>query len=188
MSLWTNVDEAAGKPKHLNTADKAKTFGVSLAEAQTPDNIAKGLNTPGWVQHVTYTDAQGNTRNKSVVLAAFSTLTSDAADDSVVIDPVITIGTQPTNQTGADGDGISFSVAATANNGAPVTYMWQFLEPAGTWEDSTISNPGWATGQLTDTIAFTASALRDGYSFRCVVSTEGAADVTSNAVTFTLTV
>lgn len=86
MSLWTMVDEAAGKPKYLNTADKAATYGVDVTEAQVASNIAKGINTPGWVKYTTYTDAQGNTRHKAETLVAASSMTGDAADDSVVAD------------------------------------------------------------------------------------------------------
>jgi hypothetical protein len=32
MALWTNVDEEAGKPKYLSSADKAKTFGMDTTE------------------------------------------------------------------------------------------------------------------------------------------------------------
>ena len=32
MALWTNVDEEAGKPKYLSSADKALTFGMDTTE------------------------------------------------------------------------------------------------------------------------------------------------------------
>ena len=32
MPLWTNTDNEAGKPKHLSAADKALTYGASVAE------------------------------------------------------------------------------------------------------------------------------------------------------------
>ena len=51
---------------------------------------SKGINTPGWTRYNTYTDAQGNTRNKVEVLVASSSYTaavmSDAADDATVAD------------------------------------------------------------------------------------------------------
>ena len=77
MALWGNQDQAADKPKYLNTADKAATVGVDVAEAQTSANVNKGINTPGWVQYSTYTDGQGNTRHKSEVLVAMSSMTGD---------------------------------------------------------------------------------------------------------------
>ena len=67
-----------------------KVFGVNETEAGVASNIAKGLNTPGWVRYNTYTDAQGNTRHKSEVLVAAGSftaaVTSDAADDATVAD------------------------------------------------------------------------------------------------------
>ena len=70
--------------------NSSKVFGVNVTEAGVASNIAKGLNTPGWVRYNTYTDAQGNTRNKSEVLVAAGSFTaavsSDAADDATVAD------------------------------------------------------------------------------------------------------
>lgn len=83
MALWGNVDQAADKPKYLSTAEKALTSGISSAEAALASNKAKGVQHPGWVRNVTYTDAQGNTRNKTETLVAMSSLTSDNnADDT----------------------------------------------------------------------------------------------------------
>lgn len=186
MALWTSVDEEAGKPKNLISTEKLDTYGISLAEATTPANISKGINTPGWVKYTTYDDAQGETRHKVEVLVAARSMANDGDDDDVAVDPVITIATQPVSVTAAAEDEVSFSVEASINNGGTLTYVWQFLEPEGTWEDSTSTNPGWATGQLTDTITLTADVARDGYQFRCVVSSTGAANVTSDEVTLTV--
>jgi hypothetical protein len=67
-----------------------KVFGVNETEAAVASNRAKGLKASGWVRYNTYTDAQGNTRNKSEILVAAggftAAVTSDAADDAVVAD------------------------------------------------------------------------------------------------------
>lgn len=72
------------------SGNSSKVFGIDETEAKVASNIAKGLNTPGWVRYTTYTDAQGNTRNKSEVLVAggsfTAAVTGDAADDAVVAD------------------------------------------------------------------------------------------------------
>lgn len=73
MSLWSTTD----KPKYLSTAEKALTIGVSNDEAQLAANKAKGVQHPGWVRNVTYTDAQGRTRNKTETLVAMGTIPSD---------------------------------------------------------------------------------------------------------------
>ena len=88
MALWGKTDTANDKPQYLSTADKAATVGVDKDEAQVANNIAKGINTPGWVKYSTYTDGNGNTRHKSEVLVAFSSMTGDAADDAIVEDPL----------------------------------------------------------------------------------------------------
>jgi hypothetical protein len=94
MSLWTNRDEEAGKPKYILAADKSKVYGVSNQEAGVASNKAKGLKTPGWTKYTTYTDANGTVRHKSEVLVTLNDMVGDApdatptgtADDAVVAD------------------------------------------------------------------------------------------------------
>jgi hypothetical protein len=73
-------------PKYVPAAQITEIFGVDTTEAQVASNRAKGLDTPGWVRHVTYTDMHGATRTKNEVLVAFSSITGDAPDDSTVAD------------------------------------------------------------------------------------------------------
>lgn len=190
MALWSNTDAAASKPKYLSDDEKTATLGVSVDEAQDSGNVAKGLNTPGWVKYSTYTDANGNTRHKSEVLVAFSSLTGD--NDTIDPDPVITIGTQPANLTMIGGGIVTFAVAATATRSATLSYAWEFSEDSGaTWENT---QPGWATGFNTNTITIADSSVDlgggayglNGYQFRVVVSATGATSVTSNAATLTV--
>jgi hypothetical protein len=72
------------------SGNSSKVFGVNVTEAAVAANIAKGLNTPGWVRYNTYTDSAGATRNKSEVLVAAGSFTvavaGDAADDATVAD------------------------------------------------------------------------------------------------------
>jgi hypothetical protein len=73
-------------PKYIPTAQITEIFGVDTTEAQVVANKAKGIDTPGWVRHVTYTDMHGSTRTKTEVLVAMSSITGDAPDDSTVAD------------------------------------------------------------------------------------------------------
>jgi hypothetical protein len=73
-------------PKYVPAAQITEIFGVDTTEAQVVANRAKGLDTPGWVRHVTYTDMHGSTRTKTEVLVAMSSITGDAPDDSTVAD------------------------------------------------------------------------------------------------------
>ena len=178
MALWSNTDAENSKPKNLTTAEKNATLGVSVDEAQTAGNISKGINTPGWVKYTTYTDAQGNTRNKSEVLVAMATITGD--NDTIDPDPVITIGTQPANLTVANGAPAEFTVAATATRGATLSYLWQ----VSTDDGSTWTNLSAAT---TATLTFEEVVLADdGNQYRVIVSATGATSVTSSVATLTV--
>lgn len=181
MALWGNTDTAGDKPKYLNATDKSATVGVSVAEAQDPVNIAKGINTPGWVKTQTYTDAQGNVRNKNEVLVSFSSLTGDS--DTLPPLPTITIGTQPANAAALEGETATFTVAATATGGATLSYQWQKSDDAGANWSSILG----ATSATYTTAALTV-ADDDADQFRVVVSgTLGATPVTSTAATLTVT-
>ena len=97
MALWGNVDNVAGtnKPKFVaqdgngtigNSAGVAITYGVDAVEENVVSNKAKGMQHAGWVRRLSYTDAQGNVRNKTETLVAMGSITGDANDDSVVAD------------------------------------------------------------------------------------------------------
>jgi hypothetical protein len=178
MALWSNTDAEASKPKYLNAADKAATLGVDVAEAQLKANKDKGVQHPGWVKTTTYTDAQGNTRNKTETLVAMSSITGD--NDTIDPDPVITIGTQPANLTVVDGEPAQFTVAATATRGATLSYLWQVSTDGTTW-----TNLPAATSA---TLAFPEVVLADdGNQYRVIVSATGATSVTSSVATLTVT-
>jgi hypothetical protein len=92
MSLWSNTDAADSKPKYLSDAEKALTAGVSVEEAGVAANKAKGVQHPGWVRNVTYTDANGNVRNKTETLVAMGSMVQAGGD--LVADDT-TIGVDP---------------------------------------------------------------------------------------------
>lgn len=184
MALWGNIDQADNKPKYLTTADKNATVGVSVSEAQQPINRNKGINTPGWVKYVTYTDAQGNTRHKTETLVAMGGvpgLTGDAADDTVAADP-ITISVQPANQSAIQGATATFSVTAATTPVTTLSYQWQKSDDAGvTWNAIVgATSASYTTGALT-----VAADNNDRY--RVVISATGRANVTSNSATLTVT-
>jgi hypothetical protein len=198
MALWGKVDQAADKPKYLTTAEKALTYGVSEAEAQLPANKAKGVAHAGWVKTATYTDSGSVVRNKTEVLVAMSSISGDnnADDTKIGIDPVITIDEQPTGATFELGneDTITYTVEASVNNGGALTYAWAFSEDSGSTWDS--EQPGWATGFNTATMTIPnadvdlggGAGSLDGYLFRCVVSSAGAASVTTDEVNIAIAV
>lgn len=187
MALWSNTDADASKPKHLSdtlrnnqsVSDKDATLGVDVSEAKTSANIAKGLNTPGWVTYTTYTDAQGVTRHKSEVLVAMSSMTGDG--DTLA--PEITITVQPVDVSVVEGETATFSVTATKTGDGSLTYQWQKAESTNL---STYSNITGATAASYTTPA-TVLATDNGDKYRVVVSLVGAESVGSDAVTLTVT-
>lgn len=184
MALWGKTDAAGSKPKYLTTDDKAVTFGVSVQEAQQTGNREKGVKTQGWTKTVSYTDAQGNTRNKTEVLVAFGGDLSgaDAADDAVVFDNSITIGTQPAAASVEAGDTATFTVVATIAPAGTATYQWQKQEAgSSTWSAiSGATSDSYTTGVLT-------VADDNGDKYRVVVSGTAAKAVTSRSATLTVT-
>jgi len=66
MALWSNIDEAAGKPKFLSTADKAKTFGADTTEIKAGgDNVVSIALVSGGARYtegvpVTFTGGGGS--------------------------------------------------------------------------------------------------------------------------------
>jgi hypothetical protein len=95
MALWGNTDNAGSKPKFVaqdangtigGTAGVAITYGVDAVEETVASNKAKGMQHAGWVRRLSYTDAQGNVRNKTETLVAMGSITGDALDDAVVAD------------------------------------------------------------------------------------------------------
>jgi hypothetical protein len=92
MALWSNTDAANSKPKYLTAAEKTATAGVSIEEAAVAANKAKGVAHAGWVRNLTYTDAQGATRNKTEVLVAMGSMVQAGGD--LVADDT-TIGVDP---------------------------------------------------------------------------------------------
>ena len=180
MALWSNTDTADSKPKYLNTADKESTLGVSVAEAQNSTNIAKGINSPGWVKYTTYTDAQGNTRNKSEVLVAMGSITGDS-DTAPPNTTTITITEQPGDTSVLTGDTASFTVDYTLSNPtATATIAWQVSTDGTTWTPIT----GGTNFDLE--VLSTDPAYVDGNQFRAVV-TSGSTVATSDAATLTIT-
>jgi hypothetical protein len=180
---------------------------IDAVEATLAANTSRGLNSPGWWEYMTYTDAEGVTRHKAQQLVSMGEAPVNAADadDTIAADntpaggPVISIGTQPISI----GDGTStlevpaaaqtFVVAASVTGGGTVAYQWQRKAADQTrWVNitSTLDSSAY-TGFTTGTLTIVVGALTDldlnNYQYRAkVTSTNGAAEATSNAATLKL--
>ena len=87
------------------------------------------------------------------------------------------ITTQPTSQSGSNGNTVKFTVAASGDG---LAYQWQYKTPTGSWANSP------ATGNTTATLSVPATTDRNGYQYRCIVSDKSGSKVTSNAATLTV--
>jgi hypothetical protein len=174
-----------------NANPKHEVYGVDQYEIG-----AIGLSTQyggihaGWVGIHTYVDMHGNLRVKSETLVAMSEITSggvasytsagDASDDSIFIDAIITITSQPASVGVGTTATATFSVtASTTPSNAPLSYQWQESDDAG----FTFANLVGATSASVS-IANT-DASKDQYEYQVIV-TSGDVSVTSGIATMTV--
>ena len=157
---------------------------VDSTEVDVASNKSRGISGPGWWLYETYTTAAGDTRHKAECLAfvhATAAAAGDDADDTIVADvlEVITIGTQPTDQTTVSG-AATFSVSATVDQSGTIAYQWQ-KKPAGSTRYANVS------GATSASLALTGqTASEDGDKYRVkITSSKGAEEVVSDAATLT---
>lgn len=190
MSLYGRTDSNANKTQvgltrgnGAGSATETIVF-VDDTEAQLSENKERGINSPGWWAYRTYTDAAGNTRHKSELLAFITGPDANAnetqADDTIAADvaSAITIGTQPADQNTSSG-AATFSVVATADAGT-VTYQWQKKTATGTrWTN--------VSGATSDSLVLAGQTVsNDGDLYRVKLNSDaGAEEVISDTATLT---
>jgi hypothetical protein len=203
--LQRNVEGNEDYDHNYNGRD---LYFIDADEAQQAENIARGLKTPGWTNYRSYTDANGNVRNKSEVLVAmgarsgatgvgtFQGHTGDASDDTVLVDGTITIDTQPLSQSKVAGSAAGnkgvFVVVATLAGFGSLTYQWQVQESSesgATWTNVSRGSGGTTATYTTGNTQVAASASVDsnGDKYRCIVSSTGSTSVTSSTAVLTVT-
>ena len=90
------------------------------------------------------------------------------------------ITTQPYSVTAQTGTTATFKVVA---NGTGLSYQWQWSADGGkNWTNSSSAT----TGYNTATLKVSATKARNGYQYRCVVSSSNGRKTTSNAATLTV--
>lgn len=200
----TGASGATGSTQQFSSAGDHIYNGRDLYfidgdEAQQAENIARGLNTPGWTNYRSYTDANGNVRHKSEVLVAmsaysgatgvgtFQAQTGDASDDAVAVDGTITIGTQPVNTSVVAPATATFTVAATLAGAGTLAYQWQKQESSEsgtTWTNVGTDSNSYTTGV---TAVAPGSGATNGDKYRVIVSSTGSTSVTSSVAVLTVT-
>ena len=221
MPLWGKTDAEISAPKYLkdpadypaaapsrdyngvnNSENLENAYFVDTTEAAVESNRDRGIKTPGWMLYKTYTDGDGNVRNKSEVLVPMKVTAASAGDvgianntateDLTVPDTVLAITVQPANRSVVAGQTAAFSVTATATPTTTITYQWQIQQSgAGAW-----ANISGATGASYTTPTTVVSVTppdttngTNGDKYRVLVSapTKTSQVITSAAATLTVT-
>ena len=81
-----NISEAPKSTALDSNHNVNEVYGSNAAEVGVARTTIYSHDHAGWVGITTYTDTHGNTRTKTEVLVAMSSISGDAADDSVLAD------------------------------------------------------------------------------------------------------
>jgi len=153
-------------------------FGVDENEMAANKNV-EGAGHAGWV-HVR---TNGSRKIVETLVAMSKNGITGDAEDVVFEDYLITITTQPADDTSATGEAVQFSVvAAITGTGGTLTYQWQEDSGSGF---ANITAAGVYSDVTTDTLSISDNTGLDGNTYRCVVSATGADSVNSDAATLT---
>lgn len=159
-------------------------FGADTAEQQAARDagVAKGAS-PGWQLRTTKGDRV--MVETLVAMSGSGGLTTDAADDTTLPDFNLSFTTQPSDDSSATGEAVTFGVAVrSVPAGATKTYQWQLSTDSGSnW--SNISDAGVYSDATTATLSISDNTGLDGNQYRCVAGATGATSITSNAATLT---
>ena len=118
--------------------------------------------------------ARDGQQYRCIVTADGGSVTSAAA--VLKVKPQITA--QPASVKAASGSMAKFTVTAS---GTGLSYQWQYSKDGTTWADTT-----W-NGAKTATLNVPAAAERNGYKYRCIVTSSNGTSVTTSAATLTCT-
>lgn len=200
-NLQRNVEGNEGFDHTYNGRD---LYFIDADEATQPENRARGLNSPGWWVYRTYTNADGSTAHHAECIVAMTAYTGatgfgtyqaqtgdNNADDTIVVDSTVSITAQPANRSVVEPATATFSVTAAITGAGTLTYQWQVQEGgAGAWTNVSRGTGGTTASYTTGVTQVAASGTADsnGDKYRCIVGSSTAnTDVTSNAVTLTVT-
>lgn len=168
------------------TDDTLQALGADLYGVDTNEMAAnktqEGAAHAGWNRVTTI-----GSRKVVETLVAMSknAFSATDAEDTVFEDFLITIDTQPADDSTATGGAVTFAVVASiSGTGGTMTYQWQESTDGGsTWGN--IAAAGVYSDVTTDTLAISDNTGLDTYQYRVVISATGADDVTSDAATLT---
>lgn len=191
MALWGKTDAQSSAPKFTVDAGKGKagntqygntstgtvgTFAVSNSEVQASEGVLPGR---GWVGILD----RGNGRKNYELLVA-TRITTDGADDATIPDYKLKINTQAANVSAAATNSVSFTIsAASVPAGATIGYLWQANTGSGF---ANLTANASITGVTTNTLTINPASDLGSAQVRVIISTTGAANVTSAVRTLTV--
>ena len=127
---------------------------------------------------VTATIARNGYRYRCILSDGTTTLTSNDVTLTVSDRTPLMIISQPQDVKAKTNANVAFHVEA---EGKGISYQWQFYNPnEETWKNSSLGNPN------TDTLSVQATASRNGYRYRCIITDDGGSSLTSDATTLTV--
>lgn len=161
------------------------TVGIIGADAAEVQASRVGANTkvvaPGWVLRTEGSGGRaGRVQNETLAVVRLS---SDASDDTILVDYKLRIDTQPVAATGdaSNNDIVTFSVVGNSTpTGASLTYVWQKYNGSAF---ANLSNAGAYSNTTTATLSVLANTASNAEIYRVRVAATGANAVfSSNAV------
>jgi hypothetical protein len=196
MSLWGNADTTNAAPKYVggslnktpNTAVRDALFGNTTATGvfgvDANEKAAnEGITHPGWILRSVGTGGRAGRVFNETLVAMGSISGTDANDDTVIKDVLVTIRTQPASKSVVGPAATSFTVAATASPAATLTYQWLANTGAGF---VALTDTGVYTGSTTNTLAISSSAGLNAVQYRVDVSAPAANTKSSNKAILTV--
>lgn len=168
----------------INALPTISSASATICYGQSTTLSASGAVSYTWSPSTGLSSNTGSSVSANSAATTTYTITGVDANNcqntttaTVTVNPVIVITSQPSNAVVLENATANFSVTAT---GVGLTYQWQ---------ESTNSGTSWSniSGANSSTYSYTSVPLSaDGYQYRCIVGGSPCSDVTSNAVTLTI--
>ena len=153
-------------------------FGCSLNSITIPTSVTS-IGERAFYDSITLKDIYygGNEEQWAAISVGGYNYALDSATIHFGASTPAKIETDPTDAAAPVGTDVCFTVAAS---GDIASYQWQVKTPSGSWKNSN------ATGCKTATLEITATAARNGYQYRCIVTDVDGNSVTSEPATLTV--
>lgn len=205
MAQWGNTDDAANSviwgvsqlKLTANSANRDDLFGNTTADAfitgTTVGQFGAGVQEvqangaiphSGWVLRTTGSGGRAGRVTNEVLVAGGYTFTTDASDDAVLPDYVITITSQPADATAnsSAAEEATFTVVgASTPAGATLAYQWSYANGDTIQAGANVGN----TTQATLTV--NTGVETSDVEYKVVVSTAGGQNATSTNAALTVT-